>query len=187
VRINVSTEVSQGRSERSEKIEAVKKLFKASNAGVLTDFRGLKVSQITELRRRFVQQKISYRVLKNTLVKIAVKGTPLEDLSKMLEGPTGIAFSLNDPVTPARIVREFAKDNEALKIKGGFIDDEVLSQQQIVEVSKLPGLQELRAQFLSALNAPMQQLLGVLNELPQKFVGVLEAKEEQAKGAEKAV
>lgn len=171
----MSEHISKGRAERSATIEELKTLFGSVQGGVLTDFRGLKVSQITELRRRFRAQQVSYRVLKNTLVKIALKGTPLQGLTPMLEGPTGFAISKGDPVAPAKVAVEFAKDNEALKVKGGFVGGQILDPAAVGELSKLPGLDGLRSQILSAINAPAQQLLSVFNAIPQKFLGVLEA------------
>lgn len=179
----MSGHVSKGRAERTQKIEDLKKLFSALQGGVLTDYRGLKVAQLTELRRRLRAQKVSYRVLKNTLVKKALKGTALEDLSPLLEGPTGFAIGAEDPIAPARISLEFAKDNEALKIKGGFITGKVLTAKDVTELSKLPGMQGLRAQFLFVLNAPAQQLLGVFNGAQREFLGVLDA---QARKLEKS-
>jgi large subunit ribosomal protein L10 len=175
----VSQEISKGRAERGGKIEQIKGFFSKVEGGVLTDFRGLKVSQITDLRRRFRAQKVAYRVLKNTLVKIAVRGTPLEDLAKMLEGPTGIAFGSDDPIAPARVAMAFAKDNDALKIKGGFLDGLILSVPEVAMVSKLGGKNQMRAQLLSAFNAPAQQFLAVLNAVPQQLLGVLDARARQ--------
>jgi large subunit ribosomal protein L10 len=174
--------MSEGRAERSGKIEQIKGFFGNVEGGVLTDFRGLKVSQITDLRRRFRAQKVAYRVLKNTLVKIAVRGTPLESLAKMLEGPTGIAFGSDDPIAPARVAMDFAKDNDALKIKGGFLDGQVLSAPEVVTISKLGSKNQMRAQLLSTFNAPAQQLLAVFNAVPQQLLGVLDA---QARKLEK--
>ncbi len=171
----MSEHISKGRMERSAAIEELKILFGSVQSGVLTDFRGLKVSQITELRRRFRAQQVTYRVLKNNLVKIALRGTPLQGLTPMLEGPTGFAVSKADPVAPAKVAMEFAKDNEALKVKGGFVGAQILDPAAVGELSKLPGLDGLRSQILSAINAPVQQLLGVFNAIPQKFLGVLEA------------
>jgi large subunit ribosomal protein L10 len=171
--------VSTSREQRSEKIEELKKLFKDAQGGVLTDFRGLSVAKITDLRRRFREKGVSYLVIKNTLTKIAVRGTALEGLAPFLEEPTGVAIGNEDPIAPARVATEFAKDNEIFKIKGGFLEGSILSKEQVVGISKLPNRQGLQSQILSLFNTPIQQLLGVFNAVPQKFLGVLKAQEEK--------
>jgi large subunit ribosomal protein L10 len=171
--------VSTSREQRSEKIEELKKLFKDAQGGVLTNFRGLNVAKITDLRRKFREKGVSYLVIKNTLTKLAVRGTALEGLAKFLDEPTGVAIGNEDPIAPARVAFEFAKDNEIFKIKGGFLEGTVLTKNQVEDVSKLPNRQGLQSQILSLFNMPIQQLLGVFNAVPQKFLGVLKAQEEK--------
>lgn len=167
--------ISAGRQKRSEEIQALKSLFEAVQGGVLTDYRGLNVEQISDLRRKFRERGVSYKVVKNTLTRIAVEGTSYQDLVNLLTGPTGIAFTEGDPIAPAQVAVEFSKDHEALEVKGGFMEGQVLSEAEVREVSKLSGVKELKAQFLATLNGPAQKLLGVLNAAPQKFLGVLKA------------
>jgi large subunit ribosomal protein L10 len=175
----VGSNVSASREQRSEKIEELKKLFQDAQGGVLTDFRGLSVGKITDLRRKFREKGVSYLVVKNTLTKIAVRGTVLEGLARFLEEPTGVAIASEDPIAPARVATEFAKDNEIFKIKGGFLEGSILSKEEVEGVSKLPNRQGLQSQILAVFNAPIQQLLGVFNAVPQKFLGVLKAQEEK--------
>jgi large subunit ribosomal protein L10 len=167
--------ISASRQKRSDEIQALKTLFEGVQGGVVTDYRGLDVEQISDLRRRFREQGVGYKVVKNTLTRIAVEGTEYNDLTDLLSGPTGIAFTEGDPIAPARVAVEFSKDHEALEVKGGFMEGQVLSEKEVREVSKLSGVKELKAQFLAALNGPAQKLLGVLNAAPQKFLGVLKA------------
>ena len=167
--------MSAGRQKRSEEIQSLKSLFEAVQGGVVTDYRGLNVEQISDLRRRFRERGVSYKVVKNTLTRIAVEGTNYQDLIDILTGPTGIAFTEGDPIAPAQVAVEFSKDHEALEVKGGFMEGQVLSEADVREVSKLSGVKELKAQFLATLNGPAQKLLGVLNAAPQKFLGVLMA------------
>ena len=145
----MSDKMSEAKQKRSERIAALKELFSSVQGGVLTDFRGLDMEQITDLRRRFREKGVSYKVVKNTLTGIAVEGTDYQDLKGLLAGPTAIAYTEEDPITPARIAAEFAKDHEAFSLKGGFMEGSVLSQQEIMEVSKLAGVRELKAQFLA--------------------------------------
>jgi large subunit ribosomal protein L10 len=145
----------------------------------VTDYRGLNVEQISDLRRRFREHGIGYKVVKNTLTRIAVEGTHYKELTGLLTGPTGIAFTEGDPIAPAQVAVEFSKDHEALEVKGGFMEGQVMSEAQVREVSKLAGVKELKAQFLATLNGPAQKFLGVLNAAPQKFLGVLKAQAEK--------
>jgi large subunit ribosomal protein L10 len=170
---------SENRKKRSEEIAALKSLFEGVQGGVLTDYRGLNVEQISDLRRRFRARGVGYKVVKNTLTRIAVEGTAYQELAKLLAGPTGVAFTSGDPIAPAQITVEFAKDHESLQVKGGFMEGQVLSEAEVREVSKLSGVKELKAQFLATLNGPAQKILGVLNAAPQKFLGVLMARADQ--------
>ncbi len=175
----MSEKMSENKQKRSDRIAALKEIFQRVEGGVLTDFRGLNMQQMTDLRRRFRARGVSYLVIKNTLTRIAVDGTNYQDLKQLLAGPTAIAYTSEDPITPAQVAAEFAKDHEAFSLKGGFMEGQVLNQQEIMEVSKLAGVKELKAQFLSVLNGPSQKLLGVFNGVPQKFLGVLKAQAEQ--------
>ena len=170
---------STSRQKRSEEISALKSMFESVQGGVLTDYRGLNVDQISDLRRRFRERGVSYKVVKNTLTRIAVGETAYKDLKELLSGPTGIAFTEGDPIAPARVAVEFSKDHESLEVKGGFMEGQVLSAAEIREISKLSGVKELKAQFLATINGSAQKILGVLNAAPQKFLGVLMARAEQ--------
>lgn len=170
---------SATRQKRSEEIAALKSMFESVQGGVLTDYRGLNVEQISDLRRRFRERGVGYKVVKNTLTRIAVGETAYKDLDKLLAGPIGIAFTEGDPIAPAQVAVEFSKDHEALEVKGGFMEGQVLSEAQVREISKLSGVKELKAQFLATLNGPAQKILGVLNAAPQKFLGVLLARADQ--------
>jgi len=175
--------VSAGRQVRCDQIMELKDLFAKVQGGVVTDFRGLNMKQMTELRRRFRQKGISYKVVKNTLTRIAVENSCYKGLVQFLGGPTGIAYTDGDPIGPFKIASDFAKENVALSIKGGFIEGTVLTSQEVSEVSKLVGKNEVRAQLLSVFNAPSQKLLSVFNAASQKFVGVLKAQEEKLEKA----
>ena len=174
--------ISQSRQQRTDEIARLKAVFEKMEGGVLADYRGLKVKEITDLRRRFREKGVVFQVVKNTLTRLAVKGTDYQELDSILTGPTGIAFGETDPIAAARVAVDFAKDHDALEVKGGFMEGQVLSVQEVLEVSKISGKDELKAQFLSVLNGPSQRLLGVLNGVSQKFLGVLKAQEEKLEG-----
>jgi len=175
--------VSESRQRRSEEIARLKDAFEAVEGGILADFRGLKVKEMSEFRNRLREQGASFKLVKNTLARLAVEQTTLRQLGESFTGPTGVAFAHGDAIAVARAAVEFAKDNDALQIKAGFLDGQVLDREQVLEMSKLSGKQDLMAQFLSVLNAPAQRFLGVLNGVPQKFLGVLQARAEQMEGA----
>jgi large subunit ribosomal protein L10 len=180
---NVAEKMSKGRKKRAEQITDLKRLFQSVQGGVLTDFCGLNMAAMTELRRKFREQGIGYRVVKNTLTRIAIQGTDYQSLEKLLIGPIGVAFTSEDPIGPARVAVEFAKDHEALELRGGFMEGEVLSEAEVREISKIPGKQELKAQFLAVFCGSSQRFLGVLNAAPQKFLGVLMARSEKLEGS----
>ena len=167
--------MSASKQKRSAEIDAIRTLFEGVQGGVVTDYRGLNVEQISDLRRRFRERGVGYKVVKNTLTRIAVEGTQYKDLIKLLTGPIGIGFTDGDPIAPAQVAVEFSKDHESLEVKGGFMEGQVLTEAELREISKLSGVKELKAQFLAVLNGPAQKILGVLNAAPQKFLGVLMA------------
>ncbi len=171
--------MSRGRAERAEVIEALRKRFEASQGGVVTDYRGLDVEAITELRAKFRENDISFKVVKNTLTRLAVKDTGYERLDEYLAGPTAVAFSENDAIAAARVAVEFAKDHEEFVVKGGFMEGGVLSAAEVSELSKIGNRELLLAQLLSVFNAPAQRLLGVLQGAPQKLLGVLQARADE--------
>jgi large subunit ribosomal protein L10 len=175
-------QMKPGKLERSKKIEELKEQFKTREGGVLTDFRGLNVAEVTALRTKFREANVSYQVVKNTLTRLAVEGTAYQGIDAFLSGPTAIAFA-DDAFTAARVATEFAKENEKFKIKGGFMDNFVLSGAQVNEVSQLGGKSDLLARVLSVFNAPSQKFLGVINAVPQKFLGVLQARAEKLEEA----
>jgi large subunit ribosomal protein L10 len=117
------------------------------------------------------------------LTRIALQDTEYRDLVDLISGPIAVAYTDGDPIAPARVAVDFAKDHESLEVRGGFMEGTVLSESEIKEISRIPGIKELKAQFLSVLNGPSQRFLGVLNGLPQKFLGVLKAREEQMAGS----
>ncbi len=171
--------ISQGRATRAAKIEEIKARFAENQGGVLADYRGLDVAQITELRTRFREQNVTFHVVKNTLTSKAVHGTSYEGLDELLSGPTAIAFSREDAIAAARVAVDFAKEFSEFSVKGGFMEGGILSAADVAELSRLGGKKELLAQVLSVFNAPTQKFLGAINGVPQKFLGVLEAREKQ--------
>ena len=146
----------------------------AAQAVIVAEYRGLDVGRVTQLRANARKSGLYLRVLKNTLVRRAVKGTPFEKLSDQLVGPLmyGIA---PDPVAGAKVLSEFAKDNELFVIKGGAMPNALMSEKEIKALALLPGRDELLAQLLGTMQAPVAKLARTLNEVPGKFVRTLAA------------
>ena len=145
-----------------------------AQAVIVAEYRGLDVERVTQLRTRARKSGLYLRVLKNTLARRAVKGTPFEKLSDQMVGPLmyGIA---QDPVSGAKVISEFAKENEQFVIKGGAMPNAVMSIQDIKALASLPSREELLAKLVGTLQAPITKLVRTLNEVPGKFVRTLAA------------
>lgn len=143
--------------ENKKKIvaEIVEKL-KASKATILVDYRGLDVAAVTELRKRLREAGVEFKVYKNTLLRRATQETDLTAIDEHLVGPTAIAFSNEDVVAPAKVLNNFAKENEALEIKTGIIEGNVVTLDEIKELAELPSREGLLAMLLSVLQAPVR-------------------------------
>lgn len=145
-----------------------------AQAAMLAEYRGLTVAQMTVLRRKAHEGKVYLRVVKNTLARRAVEGTSFECLKDQMVGPLAFAVS-TDPVAVAKILSEFAKDNEALKIKAGAMGGKLMSLAQIQALAVLPGREQLLAMLLGTMQAPVRTFVQTLNEVPAKFVRALAA------------
>lgn len=144
---------------------------------VLTEYCGLKVETMTALRRALRDAKVGYRVVKNTLMRLAIQGTPLANLSDLLTGPIGVAYPLeDDPAAPAKACLEFAKKQDKFGVRAGWADGEVLDAAGVKALSTLPGKNEVRAQFLALLTQVPQQFLATLQAAQRDFLGVLNAR-----------
>lgn len=146
-----------------------------STFAVLTDYRGLTVEQITRLRNELRGISTDYQVVKNTLFKIASKGTEFEKLHPYFVGPTAILLSADDPITTSKILAKFLKEYAVLSIKAGFLQGRVLSVEETKELSSLPGRRELLTRLVSLCKSPQVRLVNALNFVPFKLVQVLNA------------
>ena len=172
------------RAQKEESIGALKAELAKAASLVLADFRGLTVNVDTGLRREFRAAGCRYQVVKNTLLGLAVKGTPMEGIESLLAGPTAIAYSFEDPAVPAKVATKIAKAEEKFVIKGGFVDGKALDLKGVQALSTLPGRDELRATFLATLQAVPQNFLRLLNAAPQNFVYLLSAREQELGGGQ---
>lgn len=173
--------------ERSKKEQVVAELhekLERASAAILTDYKGLTVAEITTLRDTLAAEKIEYQVVKNTLMRLAGKGTGVEALEPELKGTCAVAIAFGDPAVPAKIIKKFSKSNEKLKVKAGSLGSRLLNPDQISALAELPPKEELLGKMLGTLNAVPTGLVTVLSGVPRAFVGVLAAiqrqREEQA-------
>ena len=160
--------------EKKAVVAEVSAKLSGAQAAMLAEYRGLTVEQMTKLRRKAYDGKVYLRVVKNTLARRAVEGTSFECLKDQMIGPLAFAVSA-DPVAVAKILSEFAKDNVMLKIKAGAMSGKLMSLAQIQALAVLPGREQLLAQLLGTMQAPVRKFVQTLNEVPAKFVRALAA------------
>ncbi len=175
---------SQTVLENKQKIvdEIGSKLQRAT-AAVLTDYRGLNVSEATRLRKELREAGVEYRVLKNTLTKLAAEKVGLGSLNPYLAGPTAIAFSYDDPVAPARILAKFSKDSKKLVLKSGLLEGVVIDGAAIAALAALPSREILLAQVLAGFQSPVVGFVNVMQGNLSNFARVVNAIKEQKEKA----
>ncbi|MCU4183347.1 50S ribosomal protein L10 [Acidiferrimicrobium sp. IK] len=167
------------RAEKVAVVDEVRQHFDEADAAILTEYRGLKVKELADLRRSLAPAGGEYRVYKNTLVRFAARDAGLGDLEPLLEGPTGIAFVKGDAAAVAKSLRDYARTQPLLIIKGGVLGDKVLTPAETTALADLPSREVLLARFAGALAAPMQQLAGLLQALPRNLAYGLAALRDQ--------
>ncbi len=168
------------REQKQEQIADIQDRFGRMASAVVTDFRGLDVEAMTALRDEFRKVGADYKVIKNTLFGIAVKDEPYrEALESHLNGPTAVAWSYEDPAAPAKVAVGFAKTNENLKIKCAVLDGEVLAGQDVIDLSKMPGKEELLGSLLATFMAPAQEFVRLVAAPATNLVYLLDARRRQ--------
>ncbi len=167
------------RTEKEQVIgELHEKMAKAKTA-ILAEPKGLNVATVTELRRKLRDQKVEYRVVKNTLAARAAKGTTLEPLAEKFVGPTALVMSYDDVVLPAKLLVEFMKDRENFVIRTAVVDGKVVDAKGVHALAKLPGLKELRAQIAAMIAQPATKLVRMISTPGQQLAQVLGARRDQ--------
>lgn len=163
--------------ELREKLSLTKSLF-------LTDFRGLNVDQMTDLRRDLKEKKAEYRITKNSLIRLAARESRFEGVLDYLKGPTGLVFSFEDPVSPAKVLYEIHKKVEKPKIKIIWMEGKLLEENHLKSLAALPSKDVILTQIVFGLNSPLANLVGTLQGVMRNFVGVLDAvREARSKAA----
>ncbi len=156
-------------------VEEIQDSLSRAQSTVLVEYKGLDVRQMTELRRRSREAGVELKVLKNTLVNIAADRVGIEGLEAYLSGPNAYAFGYDDPVAPAKVLSEFAKENQALLIKAGLLDGRVIDAAGVKELAELPSQEILLAQLLQVMQSPISGLVNVLQGTLRNLVYVLDA------------
>lgn len=169
---------------KKQVVQEIKEKIDKATSIVLVDYRGLDVDAVTELRNKYREGNVEYKVYKNTLMRFAFKDSGLEDFNKYLVGPNAVAFSYDDAVIPAKISNEFAKTHKELEIKAGVVDGKVVDLEGVKALADLPSREVLIAQVLGGLNAPISGFANVLQGTLRSLVYALNAVKDKQAGAE---
>ncbi|MFP4501437.1 MAG: 50S ribosomal protein L10 [Candidatus Hydrogenedentota bacterium] len=174
--------------QRTEKETSVAELtgrIQANNIAILTKYQGLNVAQATELRRKLRENDVTFKVYKNTLAKIALTQLGLEQAAQYMEGPTAWAFC-DDPVAPAKVLKEFGKTAEFVSMSGGILDGQVMPPEKLQQLAELPSQEELIAQVVGTVAQPLRSLVGAVNALPRNLASVIDEIRKQKEEAGEA-
>lgn len=163
------------RIQKEEIVEELTDKIKHQKSLIFTDFRGLKVGELQELRSQLREEDIEYKIVKKTLIKIALDKAKKEVNTGQFESSVALAFGYRDPIMPAKIISKFAKEHENLKILGGLMDDKVLTVEDIKELAKIPSKGELLTKLIGSLKSPISGFVNVLQGNIRNLVVILEA------------
>ncbi len=147
---------------KKAQVAAAVELLKSAQTGVLVDYRGLNVAADTELRNKLREANVTYMVIKNKILKRAVEEVGIDGLDEVLHGPTALAVSAEDAVAPAKVLADFAKNNEQLELKGGFMDGSVMSLDEVKKLAATPNFETLIAKMMGSLQSPISGLARLL-------------------------
>jgi large subunit ribosomal protein L10 len=167
------------REQKALVLGEVKEAFENVASVIIADYRGITVPVVTAMRDDFRKNGCHYRVIKNSLVKIAVKGSKMEPLSQLMVGTTAVIWSNEIPQTPAKLALQWAKTEPKFKIMGGYYEGQVLDAAGVDSLSKMPGKDEIRASMLMTFLAGPQSFVAQLNAGPQNFAYLLDARKRQ--------
>ena len=164
-------------------VAEIKEKIQSAQSMVFLDYRGLTVEEVTELRSQFRAAGVEYKVLKNTLIQRAANEAELAGLEPFLSGPTAVAFGIQDPVAPAKILTEYIKKTKKATIKGGVLEGQVIDAKGVEALANMPSREQLLAKMLGSMNAPITGLVTVLGGTISAFVRALDAIRQQKEAA----
>lgn len=164
---------------KTEKIDAIKSKIEKAQVAVITEYQGLTVEDITKLRREIQKNGGDYMVTKNTLAKIAVKGTEYEALAEKMTGPIALAFGFEDPVSPAKAVVKFIKESKKGAIVGAVLEGKLMTEAETRALADLPSKEELYAKMLGSINSPASGIVGSINAVMAQLTRAMAAVRDQ--------
>ena len=165
---------------KTRSVETLRERLGTAKTAVLTEYRGLSVRQLSDLRKQLKAASAEYRVVKNRLARLAVKDLPLDPLGSHFKGPTGLVFTAKDPVPVAKALQAFVRANPLLTIKVGYVEGKVVQPAELRALADLPSREALRSQLVGALQGPASQLVSLLTAPQRELVRVLEARSQSA-------
>lgn len=167
------------REEKNQAIQDLKSRFQKATITLLADYKGLKVNEINELRKKLSENSAKMHVVKNTLARLAVEETEMKGLREHFTGTTAVITTEGDPVSSTKALVQFAKDREKPQVKVGFMSGELIDAARVEALSKLPSREEMLAKLMGSMQAPAQNLVNVLAAIPRQLVTVLAAIRDQ--------
>lgn len=175
------------KQKKEEVIAELVDLFKNSKSVVFSDYQGISVKDVQDLRRKLRENDSKFKVAKKTLIKLAAKDAGFPEIpEEALEGQVGVAFSMGDEIAAAKTLYDFSKSNDAVKLLSAFMEGEALSKEQTLELARIPGKDELLAKMVGSMKSPISGFHGVLYSLLRSFVGVVDAYRESKPAEEVA-
>ena len=163
------------RTQKEQEVENLKSEFAASKVLLVAEYKGVKVNDLTVLRQKLSENGAKFKVIKNRLAKIAVSDSDMSVLQSSFKGAVAVCYSDVDPVSPAKVLSDFAKGNENLKVTAGYLGGKLISDNEVKALADMPSKEELIAKLMSSMQAPATNLVGVLSQLPRQVVQVLSA------------
>jgi large subunit ribosomal protein L10 len=171
------------KEKKEDAVKIIEGFLSDSKAAIITDYRGMTVTEMSQLRHQLRKSEVEYHVVKNTLASLAAERVGKEELKEFLKGPTAIAFSYGEVTETSRIIVDYIRSSKApLSIKGGLLDKRVLSSAEVTTLASLPPRDILISQVMQQMQAPISSLLTVLSASLRGFVGVLQARKQQLEG-----
>ena len=170
------------RADKEKILGEIKEAFSNVASVIIADYRGIKVPTVTSMREDFRKAGCNYRVLKNSLVKIAVKGSRMEPLSTLMVGTTAVIWSSDAPQPPAQLALKWAKDEPKFTIRGGYFEGQLLDRAGVDALARMPGKNEMRASMLMTFLAAPQGFVAQIMAGPQNFAYLLDARKRQLEG-----